>query len=134
MLRFLGSHLLRIATSPQQPLIISRLPCITGHRCFCTVEPNHGDDKAQSGDKIVDLATLLKSTEKKNLGPSAACHTVIAMARLKKESKVSESEYVKDERFLKLMKLLESNETAKMEPLAIISSLKVEDYSSALIY
>ena len=125
MLRFVGSHLLRIATSPQPP-IISGLPCISGQRCFCTAEPKNGDDKAQSGDKIVDLATLLKSTEKKNLGPSGACHTVIAMARLKKESKVSESEYVKDDRFMKLVKVLESNETSKVEPLAIISSLKVE--------
>ena len=49
---------------------------------------------------------------------------MIAIASLKKESKVSEAEYLQDERFLKIMKLLEGNYTSKVETMAIISSSK----------
>jgi len=74
--------------------------------------------------EIVDLGTLMNYAEKKNLTANVACDIVTTLARLKKESKVMESEYLQDERFLKVMKQLESNHTNKMEPLALISSLK----------
>jgi len=96
-------------------------------RCYCTglvdSTPAANND-AQHKAEIVDLGTLMKSAEKKNLTAHVACDIVINLARLKNESKVIESEYLQDERFLNVMKQLESNHTNKMEPMAIISSLK----------
>ena len=79
----------------------------------------------QSPQTELDLETLLKSAERKNLLVSTACDIVIGIASLKKDSKVSESDYLQDERFLKIMKQFEGTYTSKVEPMAIISSLKV---------
>ena len=95
---------------------------------FCTAAESSttgGGIAVNSTASIVDLGSLLETADKKNILPSTACFTVIAIAGLKKESKVSESEYLQDERFLKMMKTLEGTHTAKLDPLAIISSLKV---------
>jgi len=125
--------LLRIANTsshslPLQPVLLqAAAPCsavVLGHKCYCTGEPVAGVDAVESRAEIEDIGTLLMSAERKNLTAKTACDTVIAIARLKNESKVKESEYLQDERFLKIMKQLESNHTTKVEPLAIISSLK----------
>jgi len=125
--------LLRIANTsshslPLQPVLLqAAAPCsavVLGHKCYCTGEPVAGVDAVESRAEIVDIGTLLMSADRKNLTAKTACDIVIGIARLKSESKVKESEYLQDERFLKIMKQLESNHTTKVEPLAIISGLK----------
>ena len=124
MIRFTSNQLFRnsktlISTSFWTK--IAACTAVVDHSGFCTA----AESSTGGGDDIVDLGSLLKTADKKNLLPTTACDTVIALAGLKKESKVSESEYLQDERFLKMMKTLEGNNTAKLHPLAIISSLKV---------
>eukprot|EP00092_Neocalanus_flemingeri_P004491 GFUD01004831.1.p1 GENE.GFUD01004831.1~~GFUD01004831.1.p1 ORF type:complete len:656 (+),score=214.52 GFUD01004831.1:71-2038(+) len=94
---------------------------------FCTEVATNNiatSESLESPLNVLDLGTLLESAEKKNLQATKACEIVIAIANLKKESKVSEPDYLQDERFLKIMKLLESSYTSKVEPMALISSLK----------
>ena len=99
-----------------------------GENSFCTEATTNQtiiNEILQSPQTELDLETLLKSAERKNLLVSTACDIVIGIASLKKDSKVSESDYLQDERFLKIMKQFEGTYTSKVEPMAIISSLKV---------
>ena len=121
MLRLAANNLLRISkdTIPwrQNPLHES---CVFGQNYFSTKHPS-----PQAGD----VGTVLKAAERQNFAAFTACDIVITLAGLKKINKMSEPEFLlammEDQRFLKVMKVLESNQTAQLEPLAIISSLKV---------
>jgi len=96
-------------------------------RSLCTEVPPSlkiPDESVYTPPVVLDFGALILSAEKKNLSVPAACQIVIAMAGLKKESKVSKSDYLQDERFLKIMKLLEGTATSSVQPMALISSLK----------
>ena len=97
-------------------------------KSLCTeVTPslNNQSEPVNIPPTALDFGALIQSAEKKNLSVHSACEIVIGIAGLKKESKVSQSDYLQDERFLKIMKVLEGTNTSRVEPMAIISSLKV---------
>ena len=126
MIRFASKHLFIISRSPipsSWKLAPTTSALLGQHDTFCSESSSTGGTE-QTPAKIADLGSLLSTAEKKNLQATTACEIVIAIASLKKESKVSEADYLQDERFLKIMKLLEGNYTSKVEPMAIISSLK----------
>ena len=93
------------------------------HSSYCTdyvqKEPNIGVD---SEAKTVD--SLLKKAEKRNLLATSACQILISLAELKKNEKLSESDYLQNEQFLKTMKVLEGTFTSKVHPLTIVGCLK----------
>jgi hypothetical protein len=126
MIRF-ASKFLFIISRPPIPSSWKLAPTTSAlmghHDSFCSESSSTGGAE-QTPAKIADLGTLLRTAEKKNLQATTACEIVIAIASLKKESKVSDADFMQDERFLKIMKLLEGNYTSKVEPMAIISSLK----------
>ena len=134
MLRLLGGRLIRLSNiSPNSSPIAVLWP-----KYYCS---GLGDNTSTAVDvedgskaEIIDIGTLMNYAEKKNLTANVACDIVTTLARLKKESKVIESEYLQDERFLQVMKQLESNHTNKMEPLALISSLKVGERTTAHVF
>jgi len=128
MIRFVQKQGINILRRPVQ-WSCAQVPTTAfgGENSFCTEATNKQiitSEPLQTQQTELDLETLLKSAERKNLLVSTACDIVIGIASLKKESKVSESDYLQDERFLKIMKQFEGTYTSKVEPMAMISSLK----------
>jgi len=87
------------------------------------VEDNLPNDEVVVDSKI-DHESLLKNAEYEKVTVSKASESVILLAKLKRDSLVSENDYVSDERFLRLVKTLENPGTGKLAPLATISTLK----------
>ena len=104
---------------------------------FCSTI-NEGDNSKQSGEvvetesirDVLNKTVEEKSTEnildsKRNWRATKACDAIIAIGDLKREAKIAQSELQTDERFKSLLKTLESEHIRKVEPLKLISSLKV---------
>jgi len=71
------------------------------------------------------LVSLWQTLEKGDeLFVNKAAKVVMAIAELKRDKKVVQIDYMQDERFLKVMKALESDKINKLEPLAVVKSLK----------
>ena len=97
------------------------------------------DDNSKQSDEVVDTESirdvLNKTVEEKttenildrslNWRATKACDAIIAIADLKKEAKVEQSELQTDGRFKSLLKTLETDHIRKVEPPKLISSLKV---------
>ena len=102
----------------------------------------NGIDEKQS-DEVVETETIRdvlhkpakeaveeKATEnildnKRIWQATKACDAIIAIGDLRRESKITHGDLKKDDRFSSLIKTLESERVRKVEPLKLISSLKV---------
>ena len=62
---------------------------------------------------------------KRNWRATKACDAIIAIGDLKRDAKIAPSDLQEDDRFKSLLKTLESDHIRKVEPLKLISSLKV---------
>ena len=103
---------------------------------YCTVNES---DKSQQNGEVVETESIRdvlnktveeKSTDnildsKRNWRATKACDAIIAIGDLKREAKIAPSDLQTDERFKSLLKTLESDHIRKVEPLKLISSLKV---------
>ena len=104
---------------------------------FCSTV--NESDKNKESSEVVDTESIRdalnktveeKSTDnildsKRNWLATKACDAIIAIGDLKRDAKIAPSDLQKDDRFKKLVKTLESNQIRKVEPLKLISSLKV---------
>ena len=104
---------------------------------FCSTV-NESDKNKESGE-VVDTESIRdvlnktveeKSTDnildsKRNWLATKACDAIIAIGDLKRDAKIAPSDLQEDDRFKSLLKTLESDHIRKVEPLKLISSLKV---------
>ena len=98
---------------------------------FCTTPPVSDEDASDlktDSKSAVNVRDLLDAGDRsKKVFAAKACDAIVSMAKLKRESNLLEADYINDERFLSLVKQLESHHVNKVETLSIISGLKVEN-------
>ena len=97
---------------------------------FCTTPVSDEDGKNVTTDSKtgINVSELLDAGDhSKKQFATKACDAIISMAQLKRDSNLIEADYKNDERFLNLIKQLESHHVNKVETLSIISGLKVEN-------
>ena len=126
MLRLYYQHLSLITRRNTQFHLTSAF----SHNLSSSVDSNNDnkteeDTKQNSDHRGKDVNQLLKQGERHNLLVNKAAEAIINISELKRESKISEADYKSDERFVGLLKSLESQHVTKLETMAIIRSLKV---------
>ena len=80
-------------------------------------------DTAVNSETVTNIEDVLRAGETNFV--QKACSALVQISQMKKENKISEADYKKDERFVKMLKTLESDHVRKAENMLIISSLKV---------
>ena len=107
------------------------LPISSLRNDFCsTVKPSDevkdaSEEKtSETVSKTIDVNEVLNAGDKQYV--QKACRALMQICEMKRLSEISEDDYKNDERFLSMLKTLESQHVEKADTMLIISSLKVE--------
>ena len=102
------------------------IPVSVSRNDFCS-SVKQGDtetvETAANSESVTNIEDVLRAGETNFV--QKACSALVQISQMKKENKISEADYKKDERFVKMLKTLESDHVRKAENMLIISSLKV---------